>query len=403
MQTSLSAEFTHTQKGLEAEKILRKCVHCGFCNATCPTYQLLGDELDGPRGRIYQMKLLLEGAEPTEKTQLHLDRCLTCRSCETTCPSGVRYGDLLEISRVILEEKMPRTGRDRWLRKLLANVISRHAVFSKLLRFGQMFRGFVPIRFKKKIPSLPHHIHGKWPKPSHHRKMLALAGCAQPSLTPNTNIAAAKLLNQLGISLIEADQAGCCGAVHLHTSEQEQGKQTARNLIDTWLSYLDQGVEAFVMTASGCGVTVKEYPHLFRDDPVYHSKAVQISERTFDLSEVVEKEMDGSFPKYSQYERVAFHVPCTLQHGQKIRGKVEKILQCAGYHLCEVKDGHLCCGSAGTYSLLQSSISDQLRINKQAALSVDQPDVICTANVGCQTQLQINSPIPVIHWVELLI
>ncbi len=402
MQTHLSSEFERTTAGKEAEQIIRNCVHCGFCNATCPTYQLLGDELDGPRGRIYQMKLLLEGASPTAKMQQHLDRCLTCRACESTCPSSVRYGDLLEIGRNILDQKVSRSFFDRRFRKLLVALIPRAGLFAPLLKLGQWFRPLMPASVRVKIPPPQDVSDLHWPPPRHGRKMVALAGCVQSVLTPNTNIAAAQILDRLGISLIEAKGGGCCGAVALHTSDWEKGRQMARELIDIWMPYLDRDIEAFVMTASGCGVTVKDYPHLFGDDPVYREKAVAISRRTVDLSEILEQEDKASIRKHDQYRRVAFHAPCTLQHGQQIRGKVERILEKAGYDLCEVEADHLCCGSAGTYSILQPKLSNQLRINKQAALSIDRPDVICTANIGCQTQLQVDSALPIYHWIELL-
>ena len=406
MQTLLSAEFADSLRGQEAEGILRNCVHCGFCNATCPTYQLLGDELDGPRGRIYQMKLVFEGAEPTIKMQQHLDRCLTCRSCETTCPSGVQYSKLLEIGREVVEQKVPRKLKDKWLRKLLTAVIPRRPLFTSLLKIGQSVKALVPAAIAAKIPESENL--GKWPPITsfHPRKMVVLAGCAQPSLTPNTNMAATRVLDKMGVSLIEEPKASCCGAVGLHTSSQQQGKELARNLIDAWYPYLEQGVEAFVVTASGCGVTVKEYPHLFKDDPEYLGKANRICERTYDLCEVIEKQLQSGGIQRSQtdqYKRVAFHSPCTLQHGQRIKGKIEGILEAAGYELCEIQDSHLCCGSAGTYSLLQPEISERLRKNKQQALGMDQPDVICTANVGCQSSLSIDSNVPVVHWVELLV
>jgi len=402
MQTSLSQDFVHTSAGIAAEKILRKCVHCGFCNAACPTYQLLGDELDGPRGRIYQIKLLLEGAEPTGAMRRHLDRCLTCRACETTCPSGVRYSELLEVGRDTLDKKLPRTGSERWARKFLAEVVSRRNVFGLMTRLGRMFKSVVPPTLSSKIPQSANHPKKPWPSRPHQRRMVVLAGCVQPTLTPNVNFAAATLLDRNGISLIEAPGAGCCGAVHLHTSAQDAGRRVAKKLIDIWSPYLDQGIEAFIVTASGCGITVKEYPHLFKGDSHYYPKALRMSEKTFDLSEILEKEKTLDLHKDKRYQRIAFHSPCTLQHGQQIRHKVEKLLRGAGYQLCEVKDSHLCCGSAGTYSILQPDISDRLRMNKQKALNTDGPDAICTANVGCQTQLQIESKTPVLHWIELL-
>ncbi|NKB76954.1 MAG: glycolate oxidase subunit GlcF [Gammaproteobacteria bacterium] len=405
MQTLLSAEFAEDPQGIEAERILRKCVHCGFCNATCPTYQLIGDELDGPRGRIYQMKLVLEGAIPTKKMQQHLDRCLTCRSCESTCPSGVQYGKLLEIGREIVDERVPRRTKDKLLRKLLTVIVPNGEIFSLLLKVGQLFRSILPISVREKIPFERGQGAVAFQGTDHPRKMVMLAGCAQPALAPNTNVIAKKLLDKMGITLAEVSEAGCCGAVYLHTSEPKNGRQAARKLIDAWHPYLQQGVEAFVMTASGCGSTIKEYAHLLKDDPAYFKKAMVISEKTFDLCEIVEKEMVAGYKVASlgQAKRVAFHPPCTLQHGQKISGKIESILRSSGYELTVVKDPHLCCGSAGTYSLLQPEIASKLRKNKQSALIESNPHVICTANVGCQSWLQTGSNLSVVYWAELLV
>lgn len=405
MQTLLSAKFADSSRGLEAERILRKCVHCGFCNATCPTYQLLGDELDGPRGRIYQMKLIFEGAEPTKKMQQHLDRCLTCRSCESTCPSGVQYSKLLEIGREVVDEQVSRDVRNTLLRKVLTTIVPNRNIFSLLIGIGKLFRSILPSTISNKIPTRNKNITPLTGNVVSDRKMVMLAGCAQPALTPGTNIAARNLLNRMGIELIEVKQADCCGAVCSHTSEPEKGRLAAQRLIDTWYPYLLQGFEAFVMTASGCGVTIKEYPHLFADNPVYLEKAIAISERTYDLCEIIEQEMSTGYEldPIEKPKRVAFHPPCTLQHGQKVNGKVEKILKSAGYELLTVNDSHLCCGSAGSYSILQPKIANVLRENKLSSLEQGKPDVICTANVGCQSWLQMNSKLPMVHWVELLI
>ena len=407
MQTKLTPEFASTPEGQHAQSILRKCVHCGFCNATCPTYQLLGDELDGPRGRIYQIKLVLEGAEPTVDTQQHLDRCLTCRSCETTCPSGVKYSQLLEIGREIVEQKVPRSPKDRWMRRGLTTIVPNATLFSGLVNLGRWVKPLLPSALKQKIPSkkpitkekvLPQQGAGE-------RTMIMLKGCAQPSLAPNTNIAAKRLLARLGIHAIELDGEGCCGAVYSHTSAMQRGREAAMALIDLWHPYLEKGVEGFIMTASGCGVTVKDYPHLLRDIPDYAEKAQAISDRTFDLSEVIAANIEGQKADWTppgKGQNVAFHAPCTLQHGQKIKGQVEHILRQAGYQICAVKNSHLCCGSAGTYSLLQPEIAEQLRDGKWQALNESKPDIICTANVGCQTWLEAAGPNSVCHWIELL-
>ena len=410
MQTNLTPEFASTSRGQHAESILRKCVHCGFCNATCPTYQLLGDELDGPRGRIYQIKLVLEGAPPTKETQRHLDRCLTCRSCETTCPSGVRYSELLEIGREIIEENVPRDRQDRWLRKALTTVIPNPTLFKTLMSLGRLVRPMLPGSIKSKVPpKAPDTAVTSISSPPLDRKMVMLRGCAQPTLTPNTNIMAKNVLQKLGIEAIELEAEGCCGAVSAHTSNSSQGREAAKTLIDLWLSHIDQGVEGFIVTASGCGVMVKDYPVLFRDDPIYLEKAKKISEKTFDLSEIVLEAMKQTGLRNkpdTSAGKVAFHAPCTLQHGQKIKGQVENILSLRGYEVCQIRNGHLCCGSAGTYSILQEPIAVQLRENKWNSLVEESPDLICTANVGCQTWLnghkKANKNPEVKHWIELV-
>lgn len=409
MQTSISAEFQDTAAGQLAEDTLRKCVHCGFCNATCPTYTLLGDELDGPRGRIYQMKQLFEG-EASAAMRLHLDRCLLCRACEPACPSGVRYSALLEVSKTILDEKFPRTLAERLWRRLLGQLFTRRRVFASLVRLGRLVRGILPRTLADKVPGRTPPLPLTWPTTDHPRKVIALAGCVQSVVAPNTNLAAAHVLDRLGITLLEVDGAGCCGGVPLHTSGETEGKAAARALIDCWLPHLEQGVEAIVMTASGCGVTLKDYPRLFEDDPEYFAAARRVSEKTVDLCELLAREWpagddadDAYTPPTTARKKVAFHAPCTLQHGQRITGSIESLLTRAGHTLCAVRDAHLCCGSAGTYSLLQPKISAQLRRAKQAALAADAPDVVCTANIGCQLQLGEGAAVPVVHWIELLL
>ena len=395
MQTQLADFIRDTPEGREADAILRKCVHCGFCTATCPTYQLLGDELDGPRGRIYLVKQMLEGAPPTAKTQLHLDRCLSCRSCETTCPSGVQYGRLADIGRGIVEQKVRRGAWDRMQRAVLGAVLPRTGLFSFLLFLGRLFRPILPDTLKSKIPAKSDA--GAWPAPRHARRMLALAGCVQPALAPRINAAAARVLDRAGISLVETPGAGCCGALRFHLNDQEAGRNDMRALIDAWWPSIERSeIEAIVMTASGCGSFVRDFVHHFQEDPAYREKAARISALTRDLSEVVEpteKKSNG---------RVAFQSPCSLQHGQQLRGKVEALLAAAGYELTPVADGHLCCGSAGTYSILQAGLSGQLRERKIAALSAGGPEIIATANIGCLSQLQGGTQTPVKHWIELL-
>jgi glycolate oxidase iron-sulfur subunit len=395
MQTELAAFIRDTPEGREADAILRKCVHCGFCTATCPTYQLLGDELDGPRGRIYLIKQVLEGAAPTARTQLHLDRCLTCRSCETTCPSGVQYGRLADIGRGIVEARVPRSAWQRAKRAALAFALPRERLFGALLGFGRMVRFLLP----RLVPA-PAAPAGDWPAPRHPRKMLALAGCVQPALAPRINAAAARVLDRMGVSLIEAPGAGCCGALRFHLNDQVAGLNDMRALIDAWWPSVERGeIEAIAMTASGCGVTVKEYGLLLAHDPAYRDKAARVAALTRDLSEVIAPE---AIPERSGLGRIALHSPCSLQHGQQLRGGAERLLARAGFELAPVPDAHLCCGSAGTYSILQPVLAAQLRSRKLAALQSGQPVGIVTANIGCLVHLQAGAGVPVAHWVELL-
>jgi glycolate oxidase iron-sulfur subunit len=399
MQTQLADFIRGTPEGREAEAILRKCVHCGFCTATCPSYQVLGDDLDSPRGRIYLMKRALEGAPVSAKTRLHLDRCLTCRACETTCPSGVRYGRLLDIGRGLVEARTARGPLERLVRRTLALVLPRPRLFKALAGLGRLARPLLPAALKAKLPGTVAPA-GVWPAPRHARKMLVLAGCVQPALAPSINAAAARVLDRLGISLLEAPGAGCCGALRFHLNYQEEGRDDMRALIDAWWPLVERGeVEAIVMTASGCGVTVKEYAHLLGQDPRYREKAARIAALTRDLAEVIPPE---ALPEGVGAGRVAFHSPCTLQHGQQIRGAAEARLARVGLELTPVRDAHLCCGSAGTYSLLQPAIAGELRSRKLAALSEGRPEQIATANIGCLTHLQGGAPVPVRHWIEIL-
>jgi len=403
MQTNLADYIKDTEQGREADAILRKCVHCGFCLATCPTYQLLGDELDSPRGRIYLIKQVLEGHVPTGNTQLHLDRCLTCRNCETTCPSGVEYGRLADIGRQIVETQVERPLPGRLVRRCLRLLLPYRRRFGTALWLGRLVRPLLPAKMKRGIP--PPVAAGSWPDPAassrHDRSMLVLQGCVQPAIDPGTNTAAARVLDRLGIRL-EAPADVCCGAVSYHLAAAEEGKDFMRRNIDVWWPYIERGAEAVVLTASGCGAMVKEYGEILRGDPDYAGKAARVSELARDLSEVVAAEDRSSLGRASHPTRVAFHPPCTLQHGQKIRGVVERILADAGYELTAVPDAHLCCGSAGTYSILQKGLAGRLKSNKLEALQQGGPDVIATANIGCQTHLQSGTGLPVKHWIELL-
>ena len=420
MQTQLSPEFQNTPDGLQAEAILRKCVHCGFCLATCPTYQLLGDELDSPRGRIYLMKQVLEGQTPTRKTQLHLDRCLTCRNCETTCPSGVQYGHLVDIGRKLVDERVPRPAGERTVRWALKEGLP-SPLFAPAMKLGQAVRGLLPESLKAKVP--PKQAAGEWPTRTHARQMLMLAGCVQPSMMPNINAATARVLDAAGIQTVVAAQAGCCGAVKFHLNDQEGGKAEMRRNIDAWWPYVahgadsdassgaSSGVEAIVMNASGCGVTVKEYGYILKDDPAYAEKAARISALTLDLSELLPELVrslqslrpDGVLGLGRTAPKLVFHPPCTLQHGQQLRGGVEHFMGELGFDISISRnESHLCCGSAGTYSVLNPELAYQLRDRKLANLADMAPEVIVSANIGCITHLQSGTAMPVRHWVEVL-
>jgi len=400
MQTSISQAYRDTAQGREADAILRSCVHCGFCTATCPTYQLLGDELDGPRGRIYLIKQLLEGQAVSARTQLHLDRCLTCRACETTCPSGVRYGRLADIGRELVERQVARPAPQRLLRYLLRKLVAYPRRVAPLLLVAQALRPLLPAALRRKVPARQPRT--PWPRQARSRRMLVLAGCVQSVATPHTNAAAARVLDRLGIQLVSASAAGCCGAVSHHLSAHDEGLDFMRRNIDAWWPHIEQGVEAIVVTASGCGAVVKDYGHLLAQDPAYADKARRVSALARDISEVLRDADLAGAGLGRQRLRVAFHSPCTLQHGQRLNGVVEAILARAGFTLTRVSDPHLCCGSAGTYSILQPQLSRRLLANKVAALEQDGPDVIATANIGCQMHLGSAAGRPVRHWIELL-
>jgi glycolate oxidase iron-sulfur subunit len=412
MQTILAKEFQGTAAGEEAESILRKCVHCGFCLATCPTYNLLGDELDSPRGRIYLIKQVLEGAEPTGKTQLHLDRCLTCRACETTCPSGVQYGRLVDIGRHIVDEKVGRSTANGLKRIVLKNVLPQTNLFKVALGIGRAVKPLLPNALAKKISAK--RDAGVWPTSNHARKMLVLAGCVQPAMAPSINTATARVLDRLGISLVVAPNAGCCGAIPHHLCDVEGGHVMMKRNIDAWWPMIEGGIEAIVVTASGCGTMVAEYGHMLRDDKAYAEKAARVSALFRDVSQVIAAEQ-AVLSKLLQTKaststtpktRVAFHSPCSLQHGLKIRGSVEALLRDAGFELTAVPDGHLCCGSAGTYSLLQPELSQQLLQNKVAALESGKPEIVATANIGCLAHIEgglaASRGAPIRHWIELV-
>ncbi len=399
MQTWIDAALKDTPQGQEADRILRTCTHCGFCLATCPTYQLLGNELDSPRGRIYLMKQVLEGKTATATTQLHLDRCLTCRACETTCPSGVEYGKLVDIGRELVEEQVKRDsgGFMRWA---LRTVLPRRALFSALLRTGQFVRPLVPGALRGKIP--PRRQPKPWPEKTHQRQVLMLEGCVQPAMEPTINPTTARLLDEIGISVIRTPSSVCCGAISQHLGHPDEAREQIRRNIDAWWPHIEAGVEAIVVNASGCGVQVKDYGHILREDKTYAEKAATVSKLTVDPVELLLNEEDNLTPAAGAPRKIAFQSPCTLQHGQKLGGRVEALLTRLGFELTPVADAHLCCGSAGTYSVLQPTLSKQLRTNKLNNLQSGRPDLIATANIGCLTHLNEASEVPVRHWLELL-
>ncbi len=397
MKTDLAEFIRDTDDGKLAESILGKCVHCGFCLATCPTYLQLGNELDSPRGRIYLMKQTLEGAEPTRTTQQHLDRCLTCRSCETTCPSGVNYAQLLEIGRRVVDDKVKRPLRDRLMRQALCFVIPKTVLVRLAMEAAWLARPLMPQVIRSKIP--PRERHRKWPAVRNKRKVILHQGCVQRIAKPRINAAAAHYLDQASISAVRTND-GCCGAIGLHTGNHKNGLDMVRRNIDAWWPQIEGGAEAIVSTASGCGITIKEYGMLLRNDVKYAAKAEKVASLTVDLAEV-EVDLDAK-AQSKLAKRIAFHAPCTLYHGQKITGRIEQILQKSGYETTKVSNMHLCCGSAGTYSILQPEISQQLLANKLSCLTENSPEIIATANIGCLMHLQTKSDIPVKHWVELV-
>jgi glycolate oxidase iron-sulfur subunit len=398
MYSQFSTDFNDTSEAKEAQDILRRCVHCGFCNATCPTYQLKGDELDGPRGRIYLIKQMFEGNQVTQQTQLHLDRCLSCRSCETTCPSGVEFGRLIDIGRHHIKPKVSRPWTQRLFHRLLLWWLPYPKRFSVLVKLSRLLRPLLLSHLKQKIPV--RQLDSPWPESNHPRKVLLLDGCVQQTLAPNINASAARVLDQLGISAIRLPNAGCCGALDYHLSDQSGGLDKMRRMIDACWPQIESGIEAIVITASGCGSILKDYEKLLSGDPSYANKAERFSALCKDISEVLGNE---DLSKLTIIRRkIAFQSPCSLQHAQGLNGISETLLTTLGFELTPVQDAHLCCGSAGTYSLLQPEIADQLRSRKLHNLQQGQPELIATANIGCLLHLQEKSDIPVIHWIELL-
>ena len=409
MQTHFSKDYLATADGERANAILRSCVHCGLCNATCPTYQVLGDELDGPRGRIYLMKGLLEEADggasgkALSVAQTHLDRCLTCRACETTCPSGVAYGELLEIGRAAVERRAQRRPMDRLMRLWLGLVVPSVRWFPRWAALGRWFRWALPSALAVALPERSKRPEGSMPVPQlTGGRLLLLQGCVQRQATPATQAAAIRYFNHRGLQVVAAEGEGCCGGLNLHLGQTRQALDAMRRNLDALQPHLD-GVQWIVSTASGCGVTVKDYGRLLANDPNYAALAARVAAMSRDLAEVAQAlpapNEDTSPSKPGR--KVAWHPPCTLQHGQRLTGIVERLLAEAGHELVPVKDAHLCCGSAGTYSVLQPELARRLRQDKLTNLTAGNPDVIATANVGCQTHLT-SASCPVVHWIELV-
>ncbi|CDW95009.1 MAG: glycolate oxidase subunit GlcF [Thiomonas sp.] len=402
METHLSPEFASTPEGQQAEAILRNCVHCGFCTATCPTYQLLGDELDGPRGRIYQIKQVLEGEAPTRTTQLHLDRCLTCRNCETTCPSGVEYGRLVDIGRAVVDAKVERPAGEKLARWALREGMT-SSLFAPAIKLGQALRPLVPAALRDKVP--PRQRAGKRPQRDHARKVLMLGGCVQPTLMPNIGAATARVLDAVGVQPLLADGAGCCGAIRQHLSDHDGALADMKRNVDAWWPLVESGtVEAIVMDASGCGAMVKEYGHHLLHDPAYAERAQRISALCQDISEYLPQFAASlkTLLKNKPVDHLAYHPPCTLQHAQQVRGGAEALLRELGFEVKLPLESHLCCGSAGTYSVLQPELSKELRNRKLQHLAETAPQRIVSSNIGCIQHLQSGTTILVQHWVELL-
>lgn len=402
MQLNVHPSFRENQAATDAAAIMQSCVHCGFCNATCPTYQELLDERDGPRGRIYLIKHMLESGQAGDATRTHLDRCLTCRACETTCPSGVQYGRLVDIGRELVDKLADRPVHQKLVRRVLRWIFPYPQRIRVLLGLGRMFGPMLPQKLHRNIPPKQTTIAAHDQVSPATRKMIVLGGCVQAAVTPRTNNAARRVMRRLGIELLEPQSAGCCGAVSYHLGAQEKGLEFVRRNIDAWWPQIEAGAETIVTTASGCGVMVNDYGELLKNDPDYAAKALRVSELARDLSEVLENEDLSNFHLSASSIRTAVHCPCTLTHGQKLSGSLERILATVGIPLAATKEQHLCCGSAGTYSLLQPGISQRLLKRKLAALSIDEPGQIVTANIGCQLHLGTLADVPVKHWIELL-
>lgn len=415
----MQTHFTDAQRRdpniVTAEKAIRTCVHCGFCNATCPTYTLLGDELDGPRGRIMLMKDMLENQRvPSAQTVQHIDRCLSCLSCKTTCPSGVDYMHLVDHARAYIEERHQRPWTQRVLRSVLASWLPYPRRFAFALALGKLFAPLAPLlpnvgvfrslRAMLELARVPRRgaLRSIAEPCSATRRIAFLEGCAEPVLQPTIQQAATRLFARMGIEVVAAPGQGCCGALVHHLGREAQSLAFARANVDAWSRVIEQGgLDAIVVTASGCGTSLKDYGFLLRHDPAYAERAARVSGLVRDVSELV---ADVGLPNVVHRSglTVAYHAACSLQHGQRVRDQPRALLAQAGFELRDIAEGHLCCGSAGVYNILQPDIAEQLRARKQSAIRATQPQLIASGNIGCLTQLARGSAVPVIHTVELL-
>jgi glycolate oxidase iron-sulfur subunit len=418
MQTNFSLAQLADPHMAASEKILRTCVHCGFCTATCPTYLLLGDELDSPRGRIYLIKDMLEGGKAaTAQVVRHIDRCLSCLSCMTTCPSGVHYMHLVDHARAHIEDTHARPLHDRLVRTLIAKVLPYPARFRLAMRAALLAKPLRPLvaalpRVGNRLAamldlapaSLPRRSAadrlGRFPASGmRHARIAMLTGCAQSVLAPGLNAAAIRLLNRNGVEVVQAGE-GCCGALVHHMGRESEALGFARTAIDNWTRELDAGLDAIVVTASGCGTTIKDYGFMFRDDPAYAAKAKRVSEAACDIVEYLSRLRLPAGPESDLV--VAYHSACSMQHGQGIRTEPKTLLKAAGFVVKDVPEGHICCGSAGTYNILQPEIAGRLRERKVANIERVRPDVIATGNIGCMTQIGKGTAVPIVHTVELI-
>jgi glycolate oxidase iron-sulfur subunit len=402
MYVQPSGGLEQTARGADAQALLRNCVHCGFCLPACPTYRITGNELDSPRGRIYLIKQMVEGTAATATTRMHLDRCLTCRACESACPSGVEYGRLIDLGRELVEERVPRPPTERAVRRGLIEILSRPRLFGALLRAGRAFRPWLPASLRSRI-SAPEAGRPLAASTRQARRVVLLEGCVQPGLRPGINVAATRVLERLGIGVERLVGEQCCGALGHHLGHAERALDQARRNVEACCAALDAGAEGVVSTASACGLMAKDYGRLLADDPAYAERARRVSEAMRDLAEIIEPaDLRRAIESRSSGPHVAWQAPCTLQHGQRIGGRVEALLEAAGCTLAPTLEQKLCCGSAGTYSLLQPELSHELRRRKLAALLGAGPQVIATANIGCLEHLRAASPVPVRHWIEIV-